>query len=151
MNKCNVLFICVHNSARSQMAAALMNQKCGADFEAESAGLEPGMLNPVVVEVLREDGIDISKNEPRAVFDVWKSGKLFQFVVTVCSEADAAGCPIFPGPATRLHWPLDDPSRFEGSHGAKVEQTRVVRDAIAAKLDEWCAKNCGSRRSCTSE
>ena len=75
--KKKVLFICVHNSARSQMAAALLNKRCGELFEVESAGIEPGKLNPLAVEVLREIGIDISKNETQAVFDVFKSGNLF--------------------------------------------------------------------------
>lgn len=95
-----ILFICVHNSARSQMAAALVNQICRDEFFAESAGLEPGRLNPFVVAVLAEDGIDISKNKTQAVFDVWKSGRLFDYVVTVCSEAESEGCPISPGPVS---------------------------------------------------
>lgn len=144
MKKSRVLFICVHNSARSQMAAALVNEKCRDDFEAESAGLEPGTLNPVVVQVLRERGIDISQNVTRAVFDVWRSGRLFNYVITVCSEADATGCPIFPGPATRLHWPFEDPSRFEGTQEDKLENTRAVCAVIEAKIDEWCAERCGS-------
>src|SRR5436305_9317918 len=114
MRKQKVLFICVHNSARSQMAAALLNQTCGKFFEAQSAGLEPGTINPLVVEALLELGIDISKNTTQRVFDVWKSGQMFQFVVTVCSEAEAGGCPIFPAVTTRLHWPFDDPSKFTG-------------------------------------
>ncbi len=77
------------------MAAALLNKTCGEFFEAQSAGLEPGTINPLVVEALHELGIDVSKNTTRRVFDVWKSGQIFQFVVTVCSEAEAEGCPIF--------------------------------------------------------
>ena len=94
MPKQKVLFICVHNSARSQMAAAMMNHTCGEFFATESAGLEPGIINPLVIEVLQEVGIDISKNKTQRVFDVWKSGQIFQFVITVCSEAEAERCPI---------------------------------------------------------
>ena len=137
--KQRVLFICVHNSARSQMAEAFLNHLCGDKFEAESAGLQPGTLNPIVVETMAEAGIDISKNGTQAVFDVWQSGRVFSYVVTVCSEADAEACPVFPGVAKRLHWPFDDPSRFSGDHAAKLEQTRKVRDAIRAKITEWCA------------
>ena len=137
--KSKVLFVCVHNSARSQMAEAFLNHICGDEFEAESAGLEPGTLNPVVVEAMAEIGIDISTNGTQAVFDVWQSGRVFAYVITVCSEADAAGCPIFPGVAKRLHWPFDDPSRFAGDHAAKLEQTRKVRAAIRAKITAWCA------------
>ncbi len=93
--KKKVLFICVHNSARSQMAEAWFNHFCGDDWEAQSAGLEPGRLNPTVVEAMREVGIDISGNKTQAVFDVWKSGELFTYVITVCNEADAEGCPVF--------------------------------------------------------
>src|SRR6202162_2681697 len=128
--KKKVLFICVHNSARSQMAAALLNKRGGTYFEAQSAGLEPGTLNPLAVEVLREMEIDISKNKTQAVFDVFKSGELFAYVITVCDESEAAGCPIFPGVTTRLHWSFADPSKFSGSLEQKLEQTRKVRDEI---------------------
>ena len=130
MNKPKILFICVHNSARSQMAEAFLNDICGAEFEAQSAGLEPGTLNPLVVEVMREAGFDISKNKTQAVFDVFKSGQLFTYVVTVCSEAEAGGCPIFPGPTQRLHWPFPDPSKVEGTPEEKLEKIRQIRDAI---------------------
>lgn len=142
MKKSAVLFICVHNSARSQMAAALMNKTCGDFFEAESAGLEPGQLNRLVVAVLKEIGIDISGNETRRVFDVWKSGKMFEYVVTVCSEAESEGCPIFPGVTTRLHWPFPDPSKFTGTEAEKLEQTRCVMDQIKAKIDSFCEEHC---------
>lgn len=140
--KKKVLFICVHNSARSQMAAALLNKMCGKFFEAQSAGLEPGTINPLVIEVLQELGIDISQKKTQAVFDVWKSGQMFQFVITVCSEAEAEGCPIFGGVTTRLHWPFDDPSKFKGTDQERVEKTRRVRDQIHAKIDSFCQEHC---------
>lgn len=140
--KTRVLFICVHNSARSQMAEALLNKTCGEVFEAHSAGLEPGKLNPLVVEVLQEIGIDISHKKTQAVFDVFKTGTLFKYVITVCSESEAQGCPIFPGVATRLHWPFPDPSSFEGSHDERLQRTREVRDLIQAKIDKFCEENC---------
>ena len=137
-----VLFICVHNSARSQMAAALLNKKCGEFFQAESAGLEPGRINPLAIEALREVGVDISQNKTRRVFDVWTSGEFFQFVITVCSEAEAEGCPIFPGVTTRLHWPFDDPSKFTGTHADRLKETCRVRDQIRAKIDSFCEEHC---------
>jgi arsenate reductase len=140
--KKKVLFICVHNSARSQMAAALLNKRCGDFFEAESAGLEPGMLNPLAVEVLSEVGIDISKNKPQAVFDVFKSGQLFAYVITVCDESEAAGCPIFPGVTTRLHWSFSDPSKFIGSHEEKLTRTREVLHEIDDRIQEFCQEHC---------
>ena len=142
--KPKVLFICVHNSARSQMAAAFLNRACGVRFQAESAGLEPGTLNPLAVEALQEIGIDISQNKTRAVFDVFKSSDLFAYVITVCDEASAERCPIFPGVTKRLHWFFPDPASFRGPREARLEQTRHVRDLIAAKVDEWCAEVCGA-------
>jgi arsenate reductase len=124
------------------MAAALLNKTCGEFFEAQSAGLEPGTINPLVVEALHEVGIDISKNTTQRVFDVWKSGQIFQFVVTVCSESEAEGCPIFAGVTTRLHWSFDDPSKFDGTHEERLERTRRIRDQIGAKIDSFCEENC---------
>ena len=138
MAKQNVLFICVHNSARSQMAEAFVNDICPDQYVAESAGLEPGTINPVVVEVMREVGIDLSQKKTRAVFDVWKSGRLFQYVVTVCSEAEAKGCPIFPGVTTRLHWPFPDPSAVMGTPEDKLSEVRKIRDQIRAQVVNWC-------------
>jgi arsenate reductase len=137
-----VLFVCVHNSARSQMAEALLNQICGGEFEAQSAGLTPGKLNPLAVEVMQEIGIDISKKETRSVFDVWKSGQMFAYVITVCDETSAEQCPIFPGVTKRLHWSFPDPSTFEGTWEERLERTRRVRDMIRAKVEEWCYSNC---------
>lgn len=94
---------------------------------------------------MREIGVDIGRNKTQAVFDVWKSGQMFQYVISVCSEAEAQGCPIFPSLTTRLHWPFPDSSSFEGSDAAKLEQTRHVRDAIKAKIEEWCDQMCDRR------
>ncbi|OLD85195.1 MAG: hypothetical protein AUG81_13265 [Verrucomicrobia bacterium 13_1_20CM_4_54_11] len=94
------------------------------------------------MEALRELGIDISKNTTQRVFDVWKSGQIFQFVVTVCSEAEGEGCPIFPGVTTRLHWAFDDPSKFTGTHEERLEKTRRVRDEIRGKIDSFCEEHC---------
>jgi len=124
------------------MAEAFLNDICGAEFEAQSAGLEPGTLNPLAVTAMREAGIDISRNKTQAVFDVFKSGQLFGYVVTVCSEAEAGGCPIFPGPAQRLHWPFPDPSKVEGTPLEKVEKVRLIREAIQVKVEQFCAENC---------
>ena len=139
--KKKVLFICVHNSARSQMAAALLNKRCGESFEGESAGLEPGKLNPLAVEALADIGIDISKNKTQAVFDVFKAGELFAYVITVCDESEAEACPIFPGVAARLHWSFPDPSKFRGSPEEKLEQTRNVRDKIDNQIRRFCAEH----------
>ena len=140
--KRKVLFICVHNSARSQMAEAWLNHTCGEFFEAQSAGLEPGKINPLAVEVMREVDIDISQKKTQAVFDVFKSGQLFAYVVTVCDESNAEKCPIFAGPTKRLHWSFPDPSQVAGSREEKLEQIRPIRDAIRAQIEEWCEEIC---------
>jgi arsenate reductase len=139
MPRQKVLFTCVHNSARSQMAAAYLNERCGQFFEAQSAGLEPGTINPLVIEALREVGIDISGNKTQRLFDIWQSGQIFQFVITVCSEAEAEGCPISPGLTTRLHWPFDDPSKLIASHDEKLVGVRRIRDQVGNKIARWCA------------
>jgi arsenate reductase len=141
--KAKVLFICIHNSARSQMAETFLSQICGEQFEASSAGLEPGKLNPVVVEAIREIGIDISGNQTKAVFDIFKSGKMFQYVITVCDEASAERCPIFPGVTKRLHWSFPDPSAIQGAHEQKLERTRQIRDMIKSQVEKWCEEVCG--------
>jgi arsenate reductase (thioredoxin) len=145
--KKKVLFICVQNSARSQIAAALLNKVCGNYFEAHSAGLNPGSLNPLAVEALKELGIDISGNKTQAVFDVWKSGEhIFTYVITVCSESEAQGCPIFPGVTTRLHWAFPDPGKFTGAYEERLEQTRGVIDQIRAQIDRFCEAHCTATR-----
>ena len=136
--KKKVLFICVHNSARSQMAAALLNKKCGEFFEAQSAGLEPGILNPFAVKALRDVGIDISKNKTQAVFDVFKSGQLFAYVITVCSETEAEGCPIFAGVTKRLHWPFPDPAKLVGTQEERMAETRQILNKIDEKVQQFC-------------
>ena len=142
MKKKKVLFVCIHNSARSQMAEAFLNQLCGNEFEAQSAGLEPGILNQVVVAAMREIGIDISSNQTHSVFDKFNSAQLFAYVITVCDQAAAERCPIFPGVTKRLHWSFPDPSAAQGTPDEKLAAARAVRDAIKAKIESWCAEVC---------
>jgi arsenate reductase len=137
MNKIRVLFVCIHNSARSQMAEAFMNQLGGDKFEAHSAGLEPGTLNPIVVEAMQEVGIDISKNQTKGVFDMLKRGEFFGYVFTVCDEASGERCPLFPGAVKKIHWGFPDPSGFKGSHEEKLQETRIIRDMIKAKVADF--------------
>jgi arsenate reductase len=144
VKKKKVLFICVHNSFRSLMAEAWLNQLCGDAFEAHSGGLEPGTVHPLAIEAMREVGIDISHKRTRRVFDLWKEGQAFAYVIKVCSEAEsnARACPIFPGVTVKLSWPFPDPSQFIGSEAARLEQTRHVRDSIRSKIEAWCAAVC---------
>lgn len=137
MKKVKVLFVCIHNSARSQMAEAFLNALGGDEFSAESAGLEPGTLNPLVVESMKEVGIDISGKETKSVFKLFKEGKLYQYVITVCDQTSAEKCPTFPAMIKRLHWSFDDPSALQGSHEERSKKTGVIRDAIKTKIQEW--------------
>ena len=143
--KRQILFVCIHNSARSQIAEELCNQMCGDEFQASSAGLTPGTVNPLAVEVLKEIGIDISGKATRDVFDVVKSSQVFAYVITVCDETSAERCPIFPGVTTRLHWSFPDPAQFQGTWEEKLEQTRAVREQIRAQLAEFCTQHCAPR------
>src|ERR1017187_2816763 len=115
MTKKKVLFVCVHNSARSQMAEAFLNSLGGDRVVAESAGLEPTQLNPLVIEAMKEIGIDISQKKTQGAFDCFKAGRLYNYVITVCDETNAERCPVFPGYAKRLHWGFDAPARLQGS------------------------------------
>ena len=134
----NILFVCIHNSARSQMAEAFLNSLGLENVKAESAGLEGGKLNPLVVEAMKEAGIDISGSRSKAVLEMIESGREYDYVITVCDQASGEKCPIFPGnPYKRLHWSFDDPSSFEGTYEEKLEKTRVVRDQIRAKIEEF--------------
>lgn len=143
--KRSVLFVCVHNSARSQMAEAFVNEWCRDDFVAESAGLEPGTLSPLAVRAMAEVGIDISDAATKSAFDLFKTGKHFSYVVTVCDESSAEQCPVFPGGARRLHWSFPDPAAVEGSDEEKAEKVRSIRDSIRAQVATWCAEVCAER------
>lgn len=137
MSKTKVLFVCIHNSGRSQMAEAFLNQLGGDRFEAHSAGLEPGKLNPTVVEAMKDAGIDISRNKTKSVFDLFKSGTLFQHVVTVCDEASAEKCPVFPGASKRHHWGFPDPAAAQGTAEEKLAHTKAIRDDIRRKIQDF--------------
>jgi arsenate reductase len=141
--KRKVLFVCVHNAARSQIAEAYCNLLGGENWEAESAGLEPGSLNPYVVKVMSETGIDISGNECNDVFEYFKQSRRYSYLITVCDETESERCPIFPGLVIngRLHWSFPDPSRFNGTEEEILAKTREVRDAIKAKVEEFIAEN----------
>lgn len=140
-----VLFICAHNSARSQMAEAYLEKLGGEDFLVESAGFEPTEINPLVVEVMREDGLDLSQNQTKSVFELFKQGKIFAYVVTVCEESVDALCPIYPGLTHRLRLPFTDPARAQGAHEEKLAQVRAVRDQIKTAVQElivWIRSGC---------
>jgi len=136
-----VLFVCIHNSARSQMAEELLRQMAGDRFETESAGLEAGRLNPMAVEVLKEKGIDIAGKKTQEVSDLYKQGRRYDYVITVCDEASAERCPIFPNTLEKLHWGFSDPSSLAGTREQRLAKTRAVRDQIEAKIKQWLVAN----------
>jgi len=138
--KTRVLFLCVHNSARSQMAAAFLRRMAGDRFDVESAGLEPGRLNPLVVAAMREAGIDIGGAKTQSVFDLFASGRRFDYVISVCDAASAERCPIFPGAAARLNWSFADPSTFTGTDAERLQKTIAVRDEIRARVEKWVSE-----------
>lgn len=140
----HVLFVCIHNSARSQMAEAFLNEACGGRARARSAGLEPGTLNPLVVEAMREAGIDIAGNRTTSVDEMLASGHRFDHVITVCDEASAERCPVFPGGGARGHWGFPDPSALQGSHEERLRRVRRIRDDIRARVAQWCRETCPS-------
>lgn len=129
-----VLFVCIHNSARSQMAEELLKKYAGETFSVQSAGLEPGVLNPLAIEVLKEEDIDITGKKTQSVFDLFKGGNLFHYVITVCDEGNSQKCPIFPGQTNRIHWSFKDPSGFTGTDEEKLAQTRMIKEEIKQKV-----------------
>jgi arsenate reductase len=133
MIKNKVLFLCVHNGARSQMAEAFLKKFGGNLFEVESAGLEPGILNPYAIEVMKEEGIDISNNQTKDVFSLHEEGRWYSHVITVCDAKNSERCPVFPG-VKKISWEFDDPAVFMGTPEEKLAQTRVVRDEIKSAV-----------------
>ena len=139
MDKTNVLFLCTGNSARSQMAEALLRHFAGQRFEAFSAGLEPKGIHPCTVKVMAELGLDLSGQWSKDVRE-YMGRKHFGYLITVCSHADA-NCPTtFPGVGQRLHWDFEDPAAFKGSEDETLARFRQVRDQIANRLRSWLAE-----------
>ena len=136
MEKISVLFLCTGNSARSQMAEALLRHYGGDRFEPYSAGLEPKGIHPYTVRVMDEMGIDLSGQRSKDVME-YMGRRHFGYLITVCAHAEE-NCPsTFPGVGERLHWGLEDPAAFEGSDEAKMKKFREIRDEIAARIQEW--------------
>jgi arsenate reductase len=133
-SKHRILFVCIHNSARSQMAEAFLKKYGGDSFEAESAGIEPGTMNPNVVIVMKEAGIDLSGKPTQGVFDLYQQHKPYSAVITVCDKEAAERCPIFPGNVKRIPWSFKDPSAFKGTQEEILQNTREVRDEIEIQV-----------------
>ena len=136
MDKKRVLFLCTGNSCRSQMAEAFLRKYAGDYFEVHSAGLEPKTINAYTYEVMNEVGFDLSGQLPKGI-QTYLGKVLFQYLITVCDEAEK-NCPTtWPGVNTRLHWSFEDPARFEGTPEEKLVKFRQVRDQIQEKIRTW--------------
>ena len=116
------------------MAEAFLKHFGKDKFEAESAGIEKGKLNPFVVQAMQEEGIDISKNQTKEVFDLFREGRSYDAVITVCEKEAAEKCPVFPGRVKRLEWSFPDPSTFVGSDQEILSRVREVRDEIKKEV-----------------
>jgi arsenate reductase len=134
--KAKVLFVCTHNSARSQMAEGFLRHLGGDAFEADSAGTEPGALHPLAVEAMAEVGVDISGQRAKSVDDFVQ--QRFDYVITVCDDANES-CPIFPNALHRLHWSFPDPSAATGSHEERLAVFREVRGGIRERMEQFAA------------
>ncbi len=126
--------ICVHNSARSQMAEEYLKAMGGDLFEVESAGIDPGKINNTVASLLLADGIDISNKQTRSVYDLHAAGRRFDYVIAVCDPEAQERCPIFPAERKRFHWPFADPSKVQGTAEEKIAHIRPIRDAIKERV-----------------
>ena len=122
-----VLFVCTHNSARSQMAEGLLNSLCGNKYQAFSAGTEPSVVNPYAIQVMSEIGIDISKHRSKSINEFLE--QKFEYVITVCDHANET-CPFFPGGLKRLHQSFEDPASFKGNDADTLSEFRRIRDEI---------------------
>jgi arsenate reductase (thioredoxin) len=130
----HVLILCTGNSARSQMAEGLLRALAGDRFEVFSAGTKPSTVNPLAIAAMDERGLDIRSHRSKHLGEFL--AQPFDFVITVCDSA-AENCPVFPGPAQRIHWSFPDPAAVQGSQETRLASFREVRDAIERRLRAW--------------
>jgi arsenate reductase len=129
-----VLFLCTHNSARSQMAEGFLRAMAGDRFEAGSAGTEKTSVNPLAIRLMAERGIDLGGHTSKVYADVASEG--WDYLITVCDDANER-CPWVPGSVKRLHWSFPDPSRASGTEEERLAVFRRVRDQIQERLTDW--------------
>jgi len=127
------------------MAEAFVNARGGNRLRAFSAGLERGTLNPDVVRVMKELGIDVSGNRAKRIDDLGIASRDYDYVVTVCDEASAERCPVYPTRGKRLHWSFPDPSTFTEAEEVRLQKIREVRDAIRQRIEQWLIEDAGLR------
>jgi len=135
MEKPRVLFLCTHNSARSQMAEAFLRKQAGDRFEVHSAGLESRGIHPLTVRVMEEAGFSLDGQWSKRLQDHFMELRI-EYLITVCAAAEER-CPTLPGVSHRTHWPLEDPSAFEGTEEEKLARFRELRDQIEARVVDW--------------
>ena len=133
--KGKVLFICTHNSARSQMAEALLRHFAGDRFAAASAGLQPGTVHPLAVQVMQEIGLDITQARTKTIFDLYKAGHLFPVIISVCDDSKEK-CPVFPGVRSTLHWSIPDPALC-AAPAVMLQRFRAARETLAERVQDW--------------
>ena len=139
MGKVKVLFLCTHNSARSQMAEAFLKKYAGEYFDAFSAGLDPQGIDPHTIQVMNEAGLPLEGQTSKSVKE-YLGNLNFGYLITVCDYAEK-NCPTaFLGISHRMHWAFDDPVKFEGSEEEKLDKFRQVRDQVDAKIQSWLAE-----------
>ena len=136
MTRSRVLFLCTHNSARSQMAEGLLRHLAGDRFEVASAGTEATRVHPLAIRAMQDVGIDIGAQHSKTVDAL--PGDPWDYVITVCDDANER-CPLVPGRTTRLHWSFEDPSQARGSEDQRFGAFRRVRDQIHARITDWMA------------
>jgi arsenate reductase len=135
VKKPRVLFLCIENRARSQMAEAFLRHYAGEQFEVYSAGLEPSPIHPYVYQVMEEIGLDLEGHHTKGV-DEFFNKMYFGILITVCEKAEEK-CPTFPGLGERHYWPIEDPVAVEGSEEEKLEAFRRARDEIEQRVLDW--------------
>jgi arsenate reductase len=135
--KVRILFLCTHNSARSQMAEGLLREMGASDFEVYSAGTEATLVRPLAIKSMAEIGIDVSQQRSKVLTEYLQQP--FDYVITVCDQANES-CPIFPGASHRLHWSFPDPSKATGSEAQQLAVYREVRNALAAQIKVFLAE-----------
>ncbi|SNR98236.1 protein tyrosine phosphatase [Humidesulfovibrio mexicanus] len=136
MDKLKVLFVCSRNAGRSQMAEAFLRRFAGDAFEVESAGLDPAPeVLPLVRQVMAEEGLDLSGKKPQSVFDLFRQGRLYDYVIAVCDTATAESCPVFPGVTQRWRWPFPDPEAVAGTPEERLAKVRAIRDMVREKVE----------------
>jgi len=136
MRKERVLFLCTHNSARSQMAEGFLRAMACDRFEARSAGTEKTSVHPLAIRAMAERGIDIRSHTSKVFVGLMQ--EVWDYLITVFDDANER-CPLMPGVSKRLHWPLEDPSRAVGTEEERMAVFRRVRDQVEARLLEWLA------------